>query len=896
VLRVVVQRNSAAAVAAYFAGGRGEYYAAGVEEAGWWGGTGAERLGLAGPVEPAAFAALCRNERPDDVGCPLTPRTNRARRVGYDFTFNCPKSLSVLYGLTEDPDLLRAFLDAVTETMKEIESSASTRVRVGGCRTERRTGSLVWATFVHATARPVDGWPDPHLHCHAFVFNATWDPAEGRWKAVDLADVKRDAPYFEAAFHARLAGKLRDLGFDVVRTPAGWEIAGVPERVIRHFSRRTAQVEARAEELGVTDPRRKDSLGAKTRGVKRTDLSAAAVQARWWSELGPDDARAVLAVAGREVACPTPDAAAAREAVAFAVGHCFERRSVVPVSTLLAVALRHGVGQVTVEQVHEELARAGLLLGELDGRTYATTVGVLLEERRMLAFARGGRGACRPLRPAWSPTRDWLSPEQRTAVRHVLESFDRVILIRGAAGTGKTALMREAVEAIEAAGVGVVVLAPSAAASRGVLWSEGFPSADTVARFLVDEEMQEAARGQVVWVDEAGLLGARTMARLFAAAEALGARVVLCGDARQHGPVERGAVFRLLQAEAGLPVAEVTGVRRQRGRYKEVAELLGAGQTAAAFDALDRLGWVREAAGPECERAVAAEVLAAAVEGKSSLVVCPTHAAGRSLTEAIRGGLREAGRLDADEHTFPRLEAKRLTAAEKRDAGGYRLGDVVEFAQNATGFFKGSRHRVVSVGPAGVIVRDDAGDERPLPTGLAERYEVYAAGELRLAVGDRVRVTKNGRGGGTRLDNGALFTVAGFTPDGDILTDGGVVVARGFAHLDYGYVTTSHAAQGKTVDRVFVVQPAESFPAASPEQFYVSATRGRELLLVFTDAKAELRERVQRTDPRPSAIELLEQSPAHPARARHRGQGPHGQQAPQPTAVSGPTEAREVCR
>ena len=52
----------------------------------------------------------------------------------------------------------------------------------------------------------------------------------------------------------------------------------------------------------------------------------------------------------------------------------------------------------------------------------------------------------------------------------------------------------------------VVALAPTAAASRGVLRGEGFASADTVARFLADAELQESARGQVVWVDEAGLL------------------------------------------------------------------------------------------------------------------------------------------------------------------------------------------------------------------------------------------------------------------------------------------------------------------------------------------------------------------------------------------------------
>ena len=75
--------------------------------------------------------------------------------------------------------------------------------------------------------------------------------------------------------------------------------------------------------------------------------------------------------------------------------------------------------------------------------------------------------------------------------------------------------MQEAVEAIEAGGTKVLAFAPSAAASRGVLRKEGFLDADTVAKLLVDEQFQRQARGQVIWVDEAGLLGTRDMSRLF---------------------------------------------------------------------------------------------------------------------------------------------------------------------------------------------------------------------------------------------------------------------------------------------------------------------------------------------------------------------------------------------
>ncbi len=860
-----MQRNSARALGAYFAAGRGDYYARGLEVKGAWGGEGARLLGLAGEVERGTFESLCRNLRPG-TGLPLTPRTGGDRRVGYDFTFNCPKSLSVLYGLTQATELLLAFQEAVQGTMRELEQPAETRVRVNGEDHERRTGNLLWASFVHATARPVGGHPDPHLHCHAFVFNATLDPAEQRWKAASLAAVKQDAPYFEAAFHARLAWRLRSLGYDVAQTPGGWEVAGVPDRVLRAFSRRTDRIEAAARELGLTDAKAKDTLGARTRDGKRTDQTAEELRALWWRALGPDDARAIKAVLGKRVYCPPAEGDAAGRAVAYAAEHHFERQSVVAVNRLLGTALRHGVGQVTVEGVRRALTSSGLLLRERGGEALTTSEEVLLEERRMLAFAREGRGACAPLGDGSRPVaRAWLSAEQRRVVRHVLGSSDRVILIRGAAGTGKTALMREAAEAVEAGGKRVVTLAPSADASRGVLPAEGFADADTVARFLVDDRMQEEARGQVLWVDEAGLLGSRTVERLFETAGRLGARVILSGDDRQHAPVERGAVFRLLQAEAGLPIEEVTEVRRQSGEYKRAAQLLGAGQTLAGFDVLDALGWVREAAGQERERQLAEAVVQAVEEGKTFLVVSPTHAEGRRATAAIRAALRGRGLLGADERTYPRLEAKGLTAAERKNPRRYEEGDVVEFHQNAPGFAKSGRYTVAKLGRGSAVVQDEAGQTRILPLALADRFEVYAAREISLSVGDRIRVTKNGRPNGLRLNNGTLLTVTGFTADGDVRVEGGAVLGRAFAHLAHGHVATSHASQGRTVDRVFIVQGAESYPASSREQFYVSATRAREQLFVFTDDREGLRRAIRRSDPRPTATELLCLGEGHPA-------------------------------
>lgn len=205
----VTQQDSASGAKRYYAAA--DYYSEGQELIGLWGGGGAARLGLDGQVDKLSFERLCDNLHPH-TGEQLTVRTRTERTVGYDFTFSVPKSVSLLYGMTGDQEILAAFRSAVAETMREMEADMKTRVRRKGQDKDRTTGNLVWAEFIHHTSRPVDGIPDPQLHAHCFVFNTTWDQDEERWKAGQFRELKRDAPYFQAAFRVRLANKLQDLG------------------------------------------------------------------------------------------------------------------------------------------------------------------------------------------------------------------------------------------------------------------------------------------------------------------------------------------------------------------------------------------------------------------------------------------------------------------------------------------------------------------------------------------------------------------------------------------------------------------------------------------------------------------------------------------------------------
>ena len=145
-----------------------------------------------------------------------------------------------------------------------------------------------------------------------------------------------------------------------------------------------------------------------------------------------------------------------------------------------------------------------------------------------------------------------------------------------------------------------------------------------------------------------------------------------------------------------------------------------------------------------------------------------------------------------------------------------------------------------------------------LPLDQATRFQVYEPRTIALAAGDLIRITQNGfTKTKQRLNNGDLKKVEGFTKDGDLKLANGWVVSKDFGHWTHGYCLTSYSSQSKSVDCVFIAESAESFRAAGREQFYVSVSRFKQALTIYTDDKHELLRAVSKTSRRPSATDLM---------------------------------------
>src|ERR1700694_3334736 len=485
---------------------RSDYYIDGQEVMGRWGGKGGELLGLTGEVDARRYFSMVDNRDPN-TGEQLTPRQKDNRRVGFDFTFSAPKSVSVLYELSGDERILDVFRDSARETMREIESEMKTRVRTKGADHDRETGNMAWAEFVHFTARPVDGIPDPHLHAHFYAFNVTYDDTEKRWKAGQFGDLKRDAGYFEAAFDARLAHKLNALGYATEKNSKySFEIAGTPQSLIDKFSRRRNEIERKAAEKNITDAVSKHAIGYYGREHKNNELGKADLRREWNARLSNDERLALAdAVHGK---ASGDRAYMAGEAKEYAIAHSFQNASAVSEKRLKAEALKYGVGSVLPQDVADISQHPEVIAEKRDGQVMTTTKTLLRDELSMLQFAKDGQRKFRPyVNEADADALAGLSAEQKKAALHVLKSRDTVTGVVGKAGTGKTRMMRSTIDALEhGGGQKVFVFAPSSQASRGVLKKEGFANAETLEMLLKSEKLQSQAKGQVLWVDEAGLV------------------------------------------------------------------------------------------------------------------------------------------------------------------------------------------------------------------------------------------------------------------------------------------------------------------------------------------------------------------------------------------------------
>jgi len=815
-----------------------------------WFGTGAEQLGLRGRCDLDHFERLARGYHPL-TGQKLMVRDKRGkRRVSYFGQVSPPKDVSLLHLVGGDERIGRWWQEAVADTLREIEAVTATRVRRDGGSGDRTTGNMVAAVVTHDSSRSLD----PQLHTHVCIMNLTYDATEQRWKGVQPSGYYRHQGYFREVCYNKLAARMQDAGYELEAVRGiGFNVKGVPSDLRQRFSKRRGLILKQAAQVGASSQDALQVIAADSRAAK-SHATARDLRAGWLREAGGElpPLQAVVARANgtravRVVVTP-------REAVASAEAHVFERRSVVTDRVLLREALVAGRGDVTLEELRQAIAARERMGGLIRSGEEVASRDNLEAEREFTGWANTQLGACRPL--GQMPAGTKLAGDQAGAVAGVLGSGSRVVIFQGDAGTGKTTCLKPIVAGIERLGGRVFGCAPSAGAAE-VLRQDLTAEADTLQQLLVNESLQQKVRGRVLLVDEAGLMSARQMRDLCRLAARNDNRLLLVGDVKQHSSIEAGDALRCLQEFARVPVFHLTEIRRQRDpAYRAAVALLARRDAHGAFKAFDRLGAVREL--PDDDRlwhAAAADYVRTVRSGKTCLAVSPVWSEIHRFTRAVREQLKLAQLVAAEDRTITTVQSLQWTAEERRRVQNYQAGDVLTFHRACYGFQKGEAVVAVRREDRRLVVRDPSGRERSLDPRIMGGFDVGLARDIQIGVGDRLLIRANLPSAGLR--NGDLVEITAFAPDGAISCRDGRVLPASFRDLAHGYATTSHAAQGKTVDRGLLLMASEGIDAGNLKQAYVSNSRFRESQMIYTSDKEGACEAMQRPADRKLALELV---------------------------------------
>lgn len=844
--------STGGAAASYYEGAN-DYYSRDRDPSQWQG-DGARRLGLRGEVDAGTFGALLDGRMP---GGGRIHNAAEGRRGGTDFTFSAPKSVSMQTLIGGDAGLIDAHETAVARTLAYAQSLAAYRVTDQGVTQREASGNLIVAGFRHDLSRA----QDPNLHTHAVVINATQRP-DGQWRALEQSDFYRQKMLMGALYRAELALEVKKRGYAVRLTHADgrFELAHIGARQIDAFSTRSQSIESALAAKGKTreaaTAREKEVANLSTRD-KKAEVDRAALRQSW------QDKSHALGVDYRPGAAPANLESrenAARTAVSHAIAHATERQAVVSETALLRAALEHGTGRTDLAAIKTELARqaqGGALIAA--GERYTTQV-AQQREREMLEVAARGRGAVAPVMHARQAEQTLagthLNDGQRAAAALVVSASDRIVAIQGAAGTGKTTMLRCARELAEAQGFRVQGIAPSAGAARE-LGKAGIAS-QTVAAFAA--QARNGLTGKtVLLVDEAGMIAARDMHQILHAAEAAGARVVLVGDVQQLKSVEAGRPFAQLQ-EAGIARVEMGEIERQRdARLRHAVELASKGNIGHSLQVLDQHIHQIDGARERYARIAQDYAALAPAARAGTLVMAGTHAARTAINDNVRAELGLAGKGVA----VSTLTRHDLTHAQARMSLSYQPGDVVEAKKPyaSLGLQRGEFARVVEGAAGTVRLERTDGQQVEWRPALQPNMIAYRESVRELSVGDQVRFTANDHARG--LVNGDRATVTAIDGQRQTValqkTDGSAVTldASRPLHLDHGYCATVHAAQGQTAERVLIEADTGSV-TANESSFYVAISRASAEVAIYTDDKASLPEAMGREDVKDAALDLAQ--------------------------------------
>jgi len=422
-----------------------------------------------------------------------------------------------------------------------------------------------------------------------------------------------DRSYYENFYMSHIARNLVKVGYQIERNGRNFEIVGIDRELVEKYSTRMKQVEAEARKRGLSSNHLKAELGGKTRARKEETVDSEENQRSLEARATEAEKRIIFSRKGSTNDEDDSRSLSPEEAVDYALRFHLSRKSAITEKQLLEAAIKRTHGEVVPSQIQSAYEKRKDIIKATDNRTKAATITTqfaLDEEDQLKLAARQGRGVLEPINPDYRIQNPRMNDEQANAAHHILKSRDRITVVSGGAGVGKTWSIKEAAAGAEEAGIKFHAFAPSSKASREVQREEGFKDATTVASLIDRADLQRKPRGGVIWIDEAGQLGNEDMNQVIKIAEAHGARVLLTGDTRQHNAVARGDALRVIEEFGGIEPARISKIQRQKihgnekgfkkedrervDRYRSAVKAISEGDIEKGYNTLNEMGAIIE--------------------------------------------------------------------------------------------------------------------------------------------------------------------------------------------------------------------------------------------------------------------------------------------------------------
>lgn len=780
-----------------------------------------------------------------------------AHRAAFDLVFAPAKSVSVTALVGGDERILQAHRMAVREALGEAETLI--QARGGGNRAPINTGRMIAAVFDHDSARPVENYQACQLHSHCVVMNLTEDH-NGQARSLQPSELYVAQQMLASVYQNHLEIELRKLGYELARGKNNSvDIVGYTPEYLASESLRSQQITEAVEAKGLTGAESREIAAHSTR-EKKQHLSQEEVRAAHKANAEKyGNQPAIVVAAARERGQQRGiEAGTAEKAVRFARKKLAEREAVFDHHQVITEALRYARGRATLGQIKTEVQREreqGRLIEVSHVRPSAplyryTTREGIADERDVIEAIRNAperaavaRFTDESLKARYPQMNEW----QIRVIRETLASERQTTGIQGSAGTGKTTTLKAIRDLAAAAGYVAHGLAPTSGAARA-LREAGIENSETLQKHL--RRSAPATGARIFFLDESSLTAARQMRQFFSI---LGPkdRVVIVGDRRQHDSIEAGRIFEELQI-AGMDTSRVNKLVRQKDEgLRQVVAAMARGRTDEAVGMLQEQGRVHSIQHREERFRAIAE--AYAENPDSTLVISPDNASREELNRVIRADLQ--GRGVVATHGQYRatilVNKQQITVEDTKLAGSYEVGDVVRFERGATGLKVGKKEY-------GTVIASDRVSNQitvKLDTGRVVKYDpetvraavsVYEPHSREFSAGDRLQFTAPVRK--ERIANRDSGRVLSVDKSGNarVALDSGRKVGINLArnrHIDWGYVTTSHASQGSTVDRVLVhidTGDTRIRNLVTRTLGYVALSRPRYDAQVFTDDAGKL--------------------------------------------------------